>query len=155
MKKRYKEINLVTLVFSLSLIMGCRIYKTDPLSYNGEQKFQHNAKVNRNRMEFINYGGGIDTIYTGMIKTSNTGNVWSEYKFKTRLKTIENGRFYLVEFTNVNSEYTECVWYDINKNQLLLRAAVQMDAKYANGRFTKELLAQIFFVWHNKDYYNN
>ena len=55
----------------------------------------------------------------------------------------------------MNTKQTESIGYNIADNQVLLRANIQMDTEYGTGKFTKELLTQVFFVWLNKDYYLN
>lgn len=156
MKKRYPEIKFLTLIYLLIIITGCKIYRTDPLAYNGEHEFQRKAKVTESRMEVSSHYNGRDTIYMGIIKTRTCGSKWSAYEFKTRTNTNENGSFYLVEFTNINSKLTDGVWFDRSRNQLLIAEIgipMKMNAKFDNGKFSKELLVQIFFSWMNINYY--
>lgn len=156
MKKRSKALYFFCLVFLISLIIGCSTYKTNPLGYNGELIFRHSAKIIKNRTKFIETDFGIDTVYTGFIKASNGLKSPAQYKYKTRIKKGEKGRFYLIEFTDLTSGKIDGIWYDINYNQVLYNVgpAIIMKAKYSGKGFTRELLAEIFFVWLNKDYYN-
>lgn len=156
MKKRYAEIKFLTLIYLLIITTGCKIYRTDPLAYNGKIEFQHKAKVTESRMEVSSHYNGSDTIYMGIIKTRTYGSKWSAYEFKTRTSSKENGSFYLVEFTNINSRLTDGVWFDRSRNQLLIvqiGIPMQMNSKFGNGKFSKELMIQIFFSWMNINYY--
>jgi hypothetical protein len=80
--------------------------------------------------------------------------VRSEYHYKTRTLTTESGRFYYIEFIKPNSEQAGSMSYDIKLNQVPLGPSVRMYDKHLNKGFTKELLADIFFLWLNKEYYN-
>jgi len=158
-KKRYEEIKFFIFIYLLIIITGCKVYKTDPLGYNGEIEFQHKAKVTKFRIQvssdYSDYNGG-DTIYVGTIESRTYGSKWSAFEFKTRPKFNENQSFYLVEFTNINSMLTDAVWFDRSRNQLLIPEIgipMIMNERFNNGKFSRELLVQIFFSWMNKNYY--
>jgi len=155
-KKLYKVLYYFGLAFSIILNIGCRTYKTDLLGWNGAPIFQHTAKIIRNRTEFIEKDWGIDTVYNGVIKTKNGLESRTQYKYKTRIMSGEKSRFYLIEFTDLNSKQIDGVWYDINENEILLAfgPAIPLPAKYSGRGFTKALLARIFFVWKNRDYWD-
>jgi hypothetical protein len=141
-------------IFILSICLGCSTFKTNPLSNNGLPKYQHSAKITKSRKVIETSEGKKDTLYAGVIKTRNSENVHSKYHYKTRTLTTESGRFYYIVFTKPNSEHEGSMSYDINLNQVPLEPSVRMYDKHLNKGFTKELLADLFFLWLNKEYYN-
>ena len=153
-KNNFKIIHFLTVIFILSICLGCRTFKTNPPSYNSLPKYQHSAKITKSRKVIESSEGKKDTLYFGVIKTHNSENIRSEYQYKTRTLTTESGRFYYIEFTKPNSEHAGSMSYDIKLNQVQLGPSVRMYDKHLNKGFTKELLADIFFLWLNKEYYN-
>jgi hypothetical protein len=153
-KNNFKILHFSTVIFILYISFGCRTFRTNPLSYNGLPKYQHSAKITKSRKVIESSEGKKDTLFAGVIKTRNSENVHSEYHYKTRILTTESGRFYYIEFTKTNSEYAGSMSYDIKLNQVPLGPSVRMYDKHLNKGFTKELLADSFFLWLNKEYYN-
>lgn len=152
-KKNNRTLFFTCLVFPFIINIGCNTYKTEPLAWDGAPVCQHTIRITQNKTEFILKDWGIDTVYSGIIKSKNGLNVKTHYEYKTRISTTEKSRFYLIEFTDINTKQIDGIWYDINENEILLVSgpAIPLPANYSGKGFTKELLAQLFFVWKNKE----